>query len=113
MPNRFDFDKKKEARFKTKDGYYVKLYKQTWCEHIINERGRAHLDFNRDAIIQTLLNYDKKTQSRTNKNVKIFQKKFNMFYINDHIRAPRVIIIAVHIKKKIILSIYEDEIFKK
>lgn len=113
MPNRFDFDGKKDAHFKTKDGYYVKLYDHTWHDHIINEGKRAHLDYNRNAIIQTLLHYDKKTSSRTNKNVEIFQKKFDKFYINDKIRIPRVVIIPVHIKKKIILSIYEDATFKK
>ena len=113
MPKRFDFKNKKDARFKTKDGGFVTLHWYTWQRHIISEKKRQHLDLNRKAIIQTLLNYDVKTISKSNPKIVIFQKEIKKFYFFNNFTAPRVIFIVVHMEQKKIKTIYDHVTFKK
>jgi len=113
MPHRFNFNNKDSSRFKTKDGGYVTLNWFTWKRHIIKDRKRRHLDLNREAIINTLLNYDVKTNSKSEPGVILLQKKIDHFNFLKNIIVPRILVVVIHSKRKIIKTIYDNDKFKK
>lgn len=112
MPERFNFNGKTSAKFKTKAGFYVTLPWYTWKRHVLEFRKRRHLNDNREAIIQTLVDYDLKTTSSKDPKIELYQKKIPHFQFNKNIRIPRVLIVVVHTHQKLIKTIYDHVTFK-
>ena len=78
----------KHLKFVDKDGNEVTLHERTWREHILGSPGRAFLEYNLDAISQTLRSPDLIRQSSGNRTSKLYYRAWESFEYRPGIRLP-------------------------
>lgn len=75
-------------KFVEKDGNEVTLHEGTWKGHILGSPGRAFLEYNLEAIAQTLRDPDVIRQSNQRATSKLYYRAWTSFEFRSGIRLP-------------------------
>jgi hypothetical protein len=83
----------------------LRLSERSWS-HIIREKGRDYFERSYDKIVQTLENPSQVRQSTKEKNVVIYEKFFDDFYIADTVLGRAYINVVVNWNTNVIRTAY-------
>lgn len=83
----------------------IKLPKTSW-RHVVSDRGRIYFQRHYDKIADTIKKPDQVRQSTQSKNVYLYEKKFDDFYITNTVLGRFYVTVVIDIKLKIVKTFY-------
>ena len=88
-------------------GLKIEIPERQW-KHIIQERNRRYFQNQFDKIAQTLSDPDRKIKSKKQKNVFIYERFFDDFYIQNTVLGHAYIYVVVNTKTERLNTAYAD-----
>jgi predicted GNAT family acetyltransferase len=97
-----------ECRITDNQGHVLALSEKTWSQHIIRDRARGYLEHQFEKVVQTVEAPERIIESKQEKNVIIYERRFDDLFITDTVFARAFFYVVANRKTGRIRTVYTN-----